>query len=298
MPKLFDPRQIRRAFSRAAPQYRALAVLQTEVRGRLLEQLDYLQTSPQRVLDLGSGPGEACQAMRRRWPAAQVLAIDLALPMLRQIPRGWRWKRPVARICADAMALPLAERSVDLVYSNLCFQWIEDLPRLFAELRRVLRPGGMLCFSTFADGTLQELRDAFAQSGDAAAHVSPFAHIQQVGDALLHAGFRDPVLDSDRFTLRYPDVQSLMQELRGIGAGNALQDRRRSLTGKQRLQRMRDAYERLRADGSLPASYEVVYALSWAPPPGQPERAGEGAGELARFPLEQLRIRRKQHGPD
>lgn len=296
MPNVFDPRQVRRAFSRAAPQYRALAVLQTEVRGRLLEHLDYLQTAPQRVLDLGAGPGEACLAIRKRWPAAQVIAADLALPMLRQIPRGWRWKHPIARLCADAAALPLATGSVDLVYSNLCFQWIDDLSHLLAELRRVLRPGGMLCFSTFATGTLEELRDAFAQAGDAAGHVSPFTHIQQVGDALLHAGFRDPVLDTDRFTLRYADVRGLMQDLRGIGAANAMQSRRRSLTGKQRMQRMVAAYESLRDDGGLPATYEVVYALAWAPPPGQPERAGEG--ELARFPLEQLRVRRRRQPPD
>lgn len=288
----FDPRQIRRAFSRAAGDYAATAVLQREVRGRLLEQLDYLQAPPQRVLDLGCGPGEAARALKQRWPKAQVIAADLALPMLHEAQRAQRLFRRFERINADARALPLADGSLDLIYSNLCFQWVDDLPALFNELRRVLRPRGMLLFSTFALGTLDELRQAFADADGEHPHVSPFAHVQQVGDALLAAGFRDPVLDTDRFTLTYPDARTLMHELRAIGAGNALAGRRRALTGKARMQRVFAAYEAFRRDGVLPARYEVIYAHAWGPEPGQPRRQREG-GEIAQFPVERLRIRRR-----
>jgi len=288
---LFDRRQLRRAFGRAARDYAAVAVLQNEVRTRLIEQLDYLPKPPQRVLDLGCGPGHGAAALKARWPKAEVVALDLALPMLVEAGRQRRWLRPFQRVCADASALPLADNTFDLVFSNLCLQWVEDLPATLAELRRVLRPGGLLLFSTFAAGTLQELREAFAIADAGAAHVSPFADIQQIGDALLAAGFRDPVLDRDSFTLTYPDLRSLMQELRAIGAGNALHDRRRGLTGKQRLQRAMQAYEAHRRDGVLPASYEVVYAQAWGPEPGQPRR--HGGGEIATFPVERLRIRRK-----
>jgi len=290
-PPLYDRRQIRRAFGRAAPDYRAVAVLQREVESRLLEQLDYVETAPARILDLGSGPGGATAVLARRWPKAQTIALDHALPMLQQHPRRW-WQASPPRICADAQALPLADGSIDLIVSSLCLQWVEDLPATLAGLRRVLRPGGLLLFSTFCELTLSELREAFAEADAGHAHVSPFLPLQRVGDAVLGAGFRDPVVDADRFTLTYRDPRELMRELRAIGAGNALRGRRRSLTGKARMQQACDAYERFRgADGLLPATYEVGYVQAWGPQPGQPRR--EGGVDIAAVPLDHLRIRRR-----
>lgn len=285
-----DPRQIRRAFSRAAPVYAATAVLQAEVRARLLERLDYVERPPARILDLGCGPGQAACRLKQRWPAAEVVAIDLALPMLREARRELRPFRRFARVCADVRALPVAEASCDVLFSSLCFQWIDALPALLAELRRVLRPDGMLLFSTFGQGTLAELRAAFEAADPGQPHVSRFAHIQQIGDALLEAGFRDPVLDSDRFVLTYPHARDLMLDLRAIGAVNALAGRRRALTGPRRMQRVFEAYEAFRRDGRLPASYEVVYAHAWGPRPGQPRRVG--GTEVVSFPVSALRRRR------
>ncbi len=291
-----DLRQVRRAFGRAASDYAAIAVLQREVEARLLEQVVYAKQPPTRILDLGCGPGRASAELRQRFPKAELVALDLALPMLKQAGRSWRWYTPRAsrfhRICADARALPFAEQSFDLVFSSLCLQWIEDLPTLLDGLRGLLRPGGLLLFSSFGPDTLFELRESFA-AADSAPHVSSFAPMQAVGDALMGAGFRDPVLDTDRFTLTYPDARALMRELRGIGAGNAWSDRRRSLTGKARMQRVFEAYELHRQGEALPATYEVFYAQAFAPEPGQPRRR-EGGGEIASFPASGLKIRRKQ----
>lgn len=289
----FDSRQIRRAFGRAASAYSATAVLQREVETRLLEQLDYAKTPPHRILDLGAGPGRASAALKRRWPKAHVIALDLALPMLVEARRNAGWWRPkFSRVNADASALPLPDASVDLIFSNLCMQWIPDLPALFAEWRRVLVPGGLLLCSTFGPETLHELRAAFAQADDEA-HVSPFAPIQTVGDAMLAAGFRDPVLDGDTFTLTYADAMTLMRELHGIGAGNALAARRRTLTGKQRMRRAVEAYEAFRQpDTRLPATYEVIYAHAFGPEPGQPRRGGRD-GDIAAVPLARIPIRRR-----
>ena len=292
MDPLFDSRHVRRAFSRAAAGYDAAAALQQEVRTRLLESLAYLDDNvPRLVLDVGSGTGHAAAAMRRRWPKAQVIALDLALPMLRQAKKQAGWWKPFARVCADARALPLAEGSVDVVFSNLCLQWVEDLPAVFAGFRRVLRPGGLLLGSSFGPETLGELRAAFAQA-DAVPHVSPFATIAQFGDALVASGFRDPVLDRDLFTLTYPDLPALMHELRAIGATNAMATRRRSLTGRARFAAAAAAYETLRtAEGRLPSTWEVLYAQAWAPPAGAPIR--EGGHEIASVPLSQIPIRRR-----
>jgi malonyl-CoA O-methyltransferase len=284
-----DARQIRHAFGRAAASYEVHAVLQREVESRLLERLDYFEGAPLRVLDLGCGPGHATLAMRKRWKSAQVISLDLALPMLGRIRRDWL--RPASRVCADARALPLADASIDVLFSNLCVQWIDDVPALLGELRRVLRPGGYLAVSTFGPDTLHELRSAWAQV-DRTPRVSGFADMAQLGDALLHAGFRDPVLDGEHFTLTYADASALMRELKALGATNADTTRVRGLTGKQRWRGVIDAYETFRRDGNLPATYEVIYAHAWAPDASQPRRAG--GAEIASFPIERLRGSRRR----
>lgn len=293
---IFDRRQVRRAFSRAADSYSAAADLQREVESRLFESLEYLgEQVPESILDLGSGPGTAAIELRRRWPKARVLAVDLALPMLRQVAprRGWNpLQRPIDRVCGDARALPLADDSVDLVFSNLCLQWVEDLDALFAGFRRVLRPGGLLLCSTFGPDTLHELRASFA-AADNAAHVSPFAPIADFGDALMRAGFRDPVLDRDVDVHRHQDMAGLMRGLRELGATNALAARRRALTGRGRFAAASAAYEHWRDDdGLLPATWETITAMAWAPAHGQPIR--EGGEDVARFPASGIPVRRRR----
>jgi malonyl-CoA O-methyltransferase len=303
---LFDPRHVRRAFSRASSGYASAAKLQAEIEARLLESLDYYAEgratdaqAPARVIDLGCGPGHAARAMQLRWPKAQVFAVDLALPMLRMQAAEstglldalkQRFTRAPARICADARALPLADHSVDLLFSNLCLQWIEDLPAVFAGFRRVLKPNGMLMLSTFGPDTLHELRGAFA-AADAVPHVSPFASIAQFGDALIASGFRNPVLDRDALVTRYDDLPALMRELRAIGATNALHARRHTLTGKARFAAAANAYDAYRDNDRLPATWEVITALAWAPEHGAPIR--EGGQDVARFPASGIPVRRR-----
>jgi len=306
---LFDARQVRRAFSRASSSYADAAKLQHEVEARLLEALDYYAEgraadaqAPAVVVDLGCGPGSGARAMQQRWPKARVLALDLALPMLQsQADTGGGFTRTLARLlpgaaavparlCADARALPLADHSVDLLFSSLCLQWVEDLPAVFAGFRRVLKPGGMLVVSTFGPDTLFELRSAFA-AADAVPHVSPFASIAQFGDALISAGFRNPVLDRDELVTRYDDLPALMRELRAIGATNALRARRHTLTGKTRFAAASAAYEPFRDAGLLPATWEVITALAWAPEHGVPIR--EDDEDVARFPAAGIPVRRR-----
>ena len=290
---MFETRQIRHAYGRAARHYSQAAVLQREVEKRLIESLDYLEDrQPQVVLDVGCGPGNASALLKKRWPKAQVIALDAAVPMLQQAKKAAGWWKPFQRVCGDAAALPLADQSVDVIFSNLTLQWLEDLPAVFAGFRRVLKPEGLLVCSTYGPETLVELREAFAAADDAP-HVSPFVQIAQFGDALMMAGFRDPVLDRDLFTLTYPSMDALTGELKALGATNALVTRRRTLTGRGRFARASAAYEPLRnAQGKLPSSWEVIYAQAWAPAPGAPIR--ERGHDLAAVPVSAIPIRRKQ----
>lgn len=287
----FDQRRLRRNFGRAADRYAEVAVLQREVEARLLEQLAVLEGKiPARILDVGAGPGFACGVMKKRWPNSEVIALDLALPMLREVPKQTRFWRPIRRVCADATQLPISDGSVDLVFSSLCLQWVANLPVALAEFRRVLREGGLLLFTTFGPDTLIELRDAYLAAGERDPPLSPFAPIQAIGDALLAAGFRNPVLDRDLFTLTYAEPMTLLRELRAIGAGDARAQRPRGLGGKGRQARMLAAYEQLRRDGVLPSTWEAITAMAWAPAPGAPRR--EDGMDVAVFPADRIPRRR------
>lgn len=280
-----DRRAVRRAFDRAAEGYGEFAVLQREIETRLLERVDYFDLRPERILDLGCGPGTGSLALARRFPDARVTALDWSLPMLRAFGPGQAGHAKPERVCADMQALPLRGGSFDLVFSNLALQWSSDLGGAFAGLRRVLRPGGLLLFSTFGPDTLHELRAAW-QAADERPHVNRFIDLHEIGDLVAGSGLREPVMDMEHLTLEYPDALSLMRELKAIGAHNAAQGRARALTGKARLRAVLDAYESYRRDGRYPATYEVVYGAAFGPEEGQPIRAG--GTETATFSPEHL----------
>lgn len=267
-----DKRRLRAHFARAARTYDAAAVLQREVADRTLARLDAVRLRPQTILDAGSGTGYAVRALARRYRGAWVAGIDIAHPMLREARRraGWFRSRPYA--CGDIEALPFPAGRFDLIFSNLALQWCEP-ERALRELLRVLRPGGLLMFTTFGPDTLRELRAAWRAADAGAVHVHAFYDMHDLGDALLRVGFAEPVMDVERFTLTYPDVAGVLRDLHGIGAHNAARGARRALTGKQRFARFRQAYEQQARDGRIPATYEVVYGHAWAP-----SRRGEERG--------------------
>jgi malonyl-CoA O-methyltransferase len=276
-PFLIDGTRVRRSFGRAAHGYDAAAVLQARVRAQLLERLEVVRLEPAAVLDLGAGTGHASLALKRRYRSCQVVALDLAEGMLREASRRQTLLRRFRSVCANAAALPLRDASVDLVFSNLMLQWCNDPDAVFRECRRVLRPGGLLTFTTFGPDTLVELRRAWA-AADGHTHVNRFIDMHDLGDALVRGGFAEPVLDVERFTLTYARVRDLMRDLKSVGAHNANAGRPKGLTGRGALERMTAAYEEQRRDDRLPATYEVIYGQAWAPL--QPSRARTAPGEF------------------
>lgn len=270
-----DRDQVARRFGRAAASYREHDFLVREIDRRMHERLDYVRIEPRRMLDLGCSAGGSFPALAARYPQAEWLGLDLAPPMLAQIDdRRSGWQRLLGlgkrnaplKLAADAAQLPLAARSVDLVWSNLLLHWLDDPLPALAEAQRVLDVGGLLMFSTLGPDTLHELRTAFA---DGYAHTQRFADMHDLGDMLVACGFADPVMDMEVIRLTYDDFDRMLAELRAAGSGCALKMRRHGLTGRGRWQAVRAAYERLRENGKLPATFEVVYGHAWKVAPKQ-----------------------------
>jgi malonyl-CoA O-methyltransferase len=260
-----DARAARRRFDRAAASYLAAARLETEVGARMLERLDYVRLSPERILDAGCGPAPQAAALGKRYPGAQLLGVDFSLPMLRQARSvGWLARlrgvrRPVA-VCASLAHLPFAAGSMQLLWSNMALHWVDEPRAALAEFQRVLAPEGLLMFSTLGPDTLKELR---AAAGDARVH--RFADMHDLGDWLMAAGFSAPVMDTETLTLEYRDVQALLSDLRASGQTSARADRARGLAGKSLLASLAPAGSR--------TTCEVVYGHAWK---GAPRRSADG----------------------
>jgi len=258
----YKQQAVRKSFGRAAKTYDEAAVLQREVATRMLERLEYIKANPKRILDLGCATGEYSARLAKLYKGAEVISLDIAEPMLQEVRRRSRWWRPLRTVCGDIQALPIADQSIDLIFSSLALQWCGSLDDAFSEFRRVLRPGGFVMFSTFGPDTLKELRASWAEV-DNEPHVHNFIDMHDIGDAMLRAGLSQPVMDVETLTLTYTDAYTLMRELKNIGAHNIAKQRSRNLTTKSRIQAVVSAYEQFRIDNVLPASYEIVYGHAW-----------------------------------
>jgi malonyl-CoA O-methyltransferase len=288
-PRDVDPRAVRRAFGRAAATYDAAAAMQREVGARMASRLDYIRIAPRTILDAGCGTGEAVGELAARYAGARVVALDAALPMVETArDRALRARSLLRRllpealggggaaapffVCGDFNSLPLSGVAFDMVWSNLALQWANDLPRAFAEIRRIMKVGGLFTFTTFGPDTLKEIRVAFARA-DGHTHTNRFTDMHDIGDMLVGAGFADPVMDMEQLTLTYADAVALMRELKQIGATNATRGRPHGLMGRGRWQRALAALEAMRKDGRIPATYEVVYGHAWK---GEPRFSADG----------------------
>ena len=256
-----DKECVRASFSRAASSYDSFAALQQRVASALLirlQGLDYFPTKP--ILDLGAGTGY-CGGHLTRYTES-VIELDIAAAML-SFSRQ-RATPNVYHLCGDAESIPLADCSVGLIFSNLAFQWCSDLDRLFAEIYRVLVPGGKIIFSSFGPGTLSELRRAWATVDDYS-HVNSFYPLSVIHEAMRYAGLIECHLESEGMDLIYENVMQLMLELKAIGAHNMTDERPRGLTGKQALSRMTVAYKGLMAGADIIATFDVIYACASRP---------------------------------
>lgn len=255
-----DKRRVADSFSRAAHSYDSVAALQRAVGIELLARLP-LQLAPQRWLDLGCGTGHFSRVLAVRYPDAEGVALDLAEGMLRHARPLGGAQRFVA---GDAESLPLRDGCCDLLFSSLAVQWCGDFSAVLAEACRVLRPGGVLAFSSLCVGTLQELRDSW-QVVDGFVHVNRFRRFADYQQLCADSGLQVLGLERRAQRLHFPDLRVLTHELKALGAHNLNPGRPGGLTGRARIRALIDAYEVFRQPEGLPATYQVVYGVLQKP---------------------------------
>ena len=271
------PKDVRRRFDRAAATFDAADFVHRHAAKGLYERMSPMLVNVTRILDAGAATGSAGRELARRYRGSHVISLDHSLEMLKEAKKGRSRFARVSELQADATALPLLPGSIDLVFANMLLPWISDVSgvgdvgdvgRLFQELNRVLRKDGLFVFSTLGPDSLRELRQAWAEV-DSGVHVNAFTDMHDVGDALIKAGMREPVLDVDYLTVTYRDPDALIGDLTLAGARNSLTERRHTLTGKQRFEDMKRALNSFRSDGSLACRLELVFGHAWGGGPGQ-----------------------------
>ena len=274
-----DRHLLRRRFDRAAASCDSVDLLAREIARRMDERLDYIRVTPRRVLDLGCGTGADLPRLAERFPDATLIAADFSPAMvagagarIRPARSGGLLRRllsgaPAAlpHLVAQSDALPLARASLGLVWSNLMLPALDDPLPTFREIHRTLEVDGLVMFSTLGPDTLRELRAVLPDRRGERVH--RFIDMHDIGDALVQAGFNDPVMDMEIVTLTYPDLDTLLQDLRRSGGANAATSRPRGLSGRQEWAAARAAYERLRRDGRLPATFEIIQGHAWKAAP-------------------------------
>lgn len=282
-----DPAQLMAVYSQQAGQYEQHAALEREVADRLLERVEHQRHEPVRIIDLGCGSGYCAAALKRKYRKAEVIGVDFSLPMCRLTASKTSFMRPLRVVCANISSLPFAHRSADLLVANLSLQWSADLAELFNGLRRVMRPGGMLLFSLPVTDSLKELKTA-CQGAGLECGVRTFPDIHDIGDSLLAAGFREPVMDAELITLTYPDLTALLKELHAVGASSYISNFSSVWANSDKLAAH---YPGVQTAELWPLTWEIAYGAAFGPEEGQPVRSG--GVEVATFSVDALRGSRK-----
>jgi malonyl-CoA O-methyltransferase len=271
-----DKAKIRQSFAAASVTYDGVAALQRTVGKELLDTIN-IESLTGTLLDLGCGTGfltakllasvgyasrtvestEYLENGTRCVPYTTLIALDIALPMLQVTRTKLADVSNVGYLCADAEQLPLSGQIADGVFSNLALQWCVNLETVFADIKRVLKPGGRLVFSTFGPQTLQELKSAWAEV-DSYHHVNEFYSEQQLTRFLLLAGYTGIKIETRQYIANYGSVLELMKELKQIGAHNVMAGRNKNVTTKTQMQRMIAAYGKSLSDGRFAATFEVI----------------------------------------
>jgi malonyl-CoA O-methyltransferase len=293
---------VSRQFGQRARRLGAHDALLREIGVRMIARLEVIRLAPRRILDVGCGFGRTRAPLAARYPDAEWTGVELAPAVAlagraeqrRRLGVARLWRSTPGWIVADGAQLPVAADSVDLLFSNAMVHWHPAPHSVFPEWKRVLRVDGLLMFSCFGPDTLRELRAAVAEALPAARPM-PFVDMHDFGDMMVSSGFATPVMDVEHLTLTYESPESLLAEVRALGA-NPRDDRPAGLPGGRAARRLRAALdERRGADGRIALTFEVAYGHAWKP---APRTRGETAVSLDALRAQLAQSRPGAAGPD
>ncbi len=274
---VFNRRIVRRHIERAAPEFTEHDFLFREVAERLLDRLDDTTRTFSRALDLGSRGGVIGAHLNGRGGIETLVRCACTVIADSGLT-----------VCADEEALPFADGAFDLVLSNLALHWVNDLPGTLTQIRRCLKPDGLMMAAMFGGETLKELRHALGEAeiaveGGMSPRVSPFADIRDLGGLLQRAGFALPVVDTETVTVSYAEPLKLLKDLRGMGETNTVMERRKSFSRRETLMRAMELYREHYGDedGRVPATFQVLFLSGWAPDPSQQQPLKPGSGQTS-----------------
>ncbi|WP_094091530.1 malonyl-ACP O-methyltransferase BioC [Legionella clemsonensis] len=279
--------EICNTFNKHAADYEQAAKVQNEIGRRLFERLDYLKINPRYVLDLGCGPGMFTQLLKKKYPQAEIIGLDLARNMLLQAKKkqGW-WRNKWSLVNGNMTSLPFAAGTFDLIFANQSIHWGSPLTLVIRELNRVMNTQGCLMFSTLGPDTFKELKQAW-QTANHYAHANEFQDMHDIGDNLLQEKFLDPVVDMELLTVHYDNLKKLLSNLKAQGVRNTNPKRNGGLTGKYAWHLFAETYKTLRTvEGKYPLTYEVVYGHAW-----KGHQHSHGTGTETLIPVSQIQRR-------
>ena len=269
-PPALVSRDVRRRFDRIASGFDQADFVHRLTFDELLSRLSAVVIKPDIVLDLGCATGTGSKQLTSRFRRSRVISLDISSEMLRQSNDKRRLFAKPSTIQGDAYRIPLKDQSIDIVFANMLLPWIGDLPACLSEIGRVLRKDGLFAFATFGPDSLSEVREAW-RSIDEDWHVNAYPDMHDIGDALVRAGLRDPVLDVDHLTVTYRDTDALYRDLTSAGGRNCLRGRRQTLTGKDRFRAMDQVLAAGMSEELLELRLELVYGHAWGGVPRQAE---------------------------
>ena len=250
-------------------------------RKNLFDRLAPIKICPKIILNIGSATGSGSNILSRNYKDSQVYNIDLSFGMLKK--SHLKENNRIKHIQAEASALPFNDNSIDLIFSNLCMPWLNDLPFFFKEIKRVMKKNGLFIFSTLGPDSLLALKKAWAEV-DNFSHINNYIDMHIIGDQLMNAGLLDPVLDSERMIIKYNDISSLERDLTHTGARNALTARENSLTGRKKYEKFSKKLFPCNSSEKLNIEMEIIYGHAWGrePTPSQNEHVIDASNIMRR----------------
>jgi malonyl-CoA O-methyltransferase len=244
-----------------------VSIIAQEIGQRLFDRLDFIRLQPKTILDLGAGFGDFSQLLKKRFPKADIFTVDLVenrVRFVRKKQSTW-FKRHPHFICADVEELPFADNSFDFIFSNLTLPWCRDLPKVFLQAQKILKPEGLFLFSTLGPDTLKELRQSWHYSVDTKEQFAAdfFIDMHHLGDLLVQTQFADPVMDMEQILFTYRDLKTLFADLKNLDMHLLGEKTSQGLIGKTRWKKFLTQYKNFQTNELFPVNFEVIYGHAW-----------------------------------